>query len=423
VTPLAPRRSAGFTLIELVVGLAVSAIVMVAALGLLTSQQRTFQASADDRAIQETARQALQDVTGNLRMAGYGLDPGMAFDFGATEVPQDRALLSAGDTGVQFGGYLCPAANRVTCRDRTDGPDEIVFQYRDPAFGHLLVGAPSTSQLIIAGPLRAPLRRGQVLQVACFSGSMAWSYVTVGSTVPASEDATIRVPLLAAGADPTAYGAQNAFLADGCYTGEAHAYKIDRFRYFIGSYLADGAVVPWNTNANARPFLMLDQGLSDGDAAILTPVAPDVEDLQVSYVFPLSPAGTRVRGATGRPDAVPVRLTNDPAGIDLAPGTVPPVPLYTTDRLAVARTTGHPANIRSVRISMVVRSAEPLDASPRAVLPAIGNREPIDLVAPRHRRVTFEASVAVPNMDSRGPVFPMLGDATDPNNQLNVGGG
>jgi hypothetical protein len=138
-----------------------------------------------------------------------------------------------------------------------------------------------------------------------------------------------------------------------------------------------------------------------------------VEDLQVAYVFPLAPLGQEVAGATAG-----TRLDASASGIDLAPAGGPP--RYDTPRLSPLRSSHWPANVRAVRIEVVVRSPNPDPQSDDSLVPAAGNRPAAANGAPGHRRMLFQTSVAIPNMESRAPFFPALGTGTD---QLNVGGG
>jgi type IV pilus assembly protein PilW len=414
--------TAGFTLVELLVSLVISAIVIAGALALLNSQQRTFQRSSSERAMQENGRVALENVTGNLRLAGYGLEPALAFDFGAIpNLVLDR--LPPG-TAASVAGFQCPAA--VACRDSIAGPDEIVFHYRSPSFMRPLAAAPGVGAASITmwGPLNQPLHAGQMLQVACFSGGMYWAYVTVGAEVPADPAAiTVNVPLL--GDMAGVFGRQNAVLGDTCFQAVAPAgspatvvamaakvFLVERFRYFIQSYDGAGNVAAWGA-PGARPYLILDQGLADATGnPILQMVAPDVEDLQLSYVFPRSaaPAAGAVAGTA---------LTADAAGIDLAPAVAPPQ--YSDPATALNRTTHFPANIGAVRVSLVVRSAEAdIRITDPAVVPAAGNRPDV-AGPPNYRRARFDTSAATPNLDVRAPFFPSY--SAGAGDRLNVGGG
>jgi type IV pilus assembly protein PilW len=420
---LARRRARrGFSLVELMVALVVSTFAVAGALALLASQQRIFQTSSADRAIQETARVALSEITGNLRLTGFGLEPSFAFDFGPLpSVAQDR--IPSGLV-ASVAGHACLAG--VTCRDSANGPDEIVFHHRNPYFARNLTSPATTGNLTISGPLTAPLRRGQILQVVCYSGDMWWAFVTVGAEVAATNLLTVDVPLQ--GGSNLDFGRQNDLLLDPCFqavaapglsvsapaaSAAAKVFKVERFRYFIQSYDPAGTVQPWRT-AGARPYLMLDQGLFENGVPALQVVAPDVEDLQVSYLFPRSPAGSQLVGVTPG-----LQIANDPAGITLTA----PTPAY-ADRLnAATRATHHPANIGAVRVAVVVRTPEQdatLTAPAEATIPASFNR--LDVPGPAgHRRYRFETSTVTPNLDVRAPYFPTYSAAAA--DRLNVDGG
>lgn len=411
-------RQRGFSLVELLVALGISVVVIAGSLMLLNAQRKAFQGGAGDRALQEAGRVALVELSSNLRLAGYGVDPGMAFDFGQALSPQQQAPLPEGVTGVQFGGFEC--ANPVTCRDHTDAPDEVVFHSRDPAFGQLLTGH-DASTVVLRGPLTRPLEKGQILQVVCYGGDLAWAYVTVDTRVEPTTGNDVRVALSPgqqAGDTSPIFPWQNALLANTCYSGVARVFVIERHRYFVQAYDAAGNKVAWGA-AGARPYLMLDQGFVDASGnKKVSMVAPDVEDLQLSYVYSLAAPGTQLRGATEG-----TQLTNGVDGIDLAPATLPSIPSYATAARDPARTSGHPSNIRAVRVGVVVRQALPDAATFEPILPALGNRAAIARET-NQRRAVFETTVSLPNLDSRAPVFPTHGDPallSDAN--LNFGGG
>jgi len=420
-SPTSTRR--GFTIVELLIGLLVSTLTVAGALGLLIAQKRAFQGSNADRAQQEGGRMALEQVSENLRQAGYGIEPPMVFDFGyMTNVPMDRAPtgvavnFGGGSTGVS--GFACAAP--VTCRDHIDQPDELAFQYRDPYFNRRLNSATQNSLVIslvnpitsTVQPLAQPLQAGQVLQVVCYSGSMVWAYVTVASNVAVSAGPTTTIPLQPG--SNLDYPHQNQALTDTCFSsGQAAVFKVNRFHYFVQTYDGGGNVVAWET-PGSRPYLMLDQGLVDANSnPILSVVAPDVEDLQVTYVVPLAPAAQQVLGSTQG-----VQLTNSATGIDLAPALGAPV--YATPTNSQLRATGYPSNIRAVGLSVLVRSPNPDPNSTDPTVPAAGNRPASANGEPGYRRTLFQTSVAVPNMGSNAPYFPAVGNGTD---QLNVGGG
>lgn len=415
----------GFSLVELLIAMAVSLLVIAAAMALLVSQQRIFQVSTADRALQEVGRVALDEVTSNLRLAGYGIDPVYAFDFGPLEaVRQDRAP----ETADLSAASTFPDCTAIDCRDSTTGSDEIVFRYRNPSFVRTLAAAPtSESSITIAGPLLAPLRQGQILQVMCFAGDMRWAYVTVGATVPATDADTVEIGL-AAGVDDR-FPFQNSYLSNACFSAvaprnafqlapatfaaAAKVYKVDQFRYFVTRYDESGGVVA-DVTSTARPFLMLDQGLVDGEEPILNVVAPDVEDLQFAYVFPNSAPANQLVGATA---GTPIAAGD--TGIDLDPTGGPPA--FSDEGAATTRVTQHPGNIRAVAVSLTVRTPQ---ADPRvfdATIPAAANRPAV--AGPiGFRRQVFQTSAATRNLDARGPYFPTYSTSAGADH-LNVGGG
>ncbi|GEJ55661.1 PilW family protein [Anaeromyxobacter diazotrophicus] len=405
----------GFTLVELMVASLVGVIVVGGAVVLMINQQRAFAAGADDRALQEAGRLALEDISNNLRMAGYGIDPAMAFDFGKMDnAPMDRA---PGGTLVTITGQSC--ATPVTCRDSATRPDELVFLARDAFFNHAVAAAPTTTEVKIQGPLNVPLHKGQILQLACYTGTLDWAYVTVDAEVPV-KTSTGAISVAVGSHTGTDFPFQNDWLLRPCFQdGAVAALKVDRFRYFVGTYDAAGAVQTWGA-AGARPFLMLDQGLVDASGTpILTVAAPDVEDLQVSYLFPAAtaPALGSVPAVAGTP------LANAAGGIELAPAAG--IPSYGTARTDPSRFTNHPANIRGVRVAVVIRSAEKrttLGSLQDNQLPAAGNRSALTAPETGYRHLLFEATTLTRNLDARTPYIPVLSTAAGTDN-LNVGGG
>ena len=412
---------AGFTLVELLVGVTVSLIAIAGAVVMLQGQQRSFQGSSADRALQETGRMALGAMSQDISMAGFGVDPPMAFDFGQmVSVPMERAPQGTGQT-VTFGGdsggttgFACGAA--VACRDAIDGPDELAFQYRNPYFNHRILAVETETSIRIQGPLRQPIRAGQVLQAICSGGNMVWAYLRASREVAATEDPSVPVSL-----EPGVsleYPHQNQVLNDTCFAATGRLFEMERVRYFVQTYDAGGNIVAWNT-PGARPYLMLDRGLRSADGApLLDVVAPDVEDLQVSYVFPLAAVENQVAGSTAG-----TRVDDSATGIDLAPaGGL--VPTYAAARLSAVRTTHYPSNIRAVRTAIVVRSPNQDTNLGIAAIPAAGNRPAIPAGDPGYVRTVFETSVTLPNMESRAPFFPSIVPTTDASaGILNVGGG
>lgn len=418
----ARRASRGLTLIEMMVALTVSALTIAAATALLIGQQRSFVAGSADRAQQEAGRMALHEITRRLRTAGYGVDANGVLDFGATaSVP--RANLIPPAAFVSFPGYAC--ATSVRCRDSVDSTasDELVFLTRDPLFSRF-TSAVTTSTLTLAGDLKVPMYAGQILQVSCLGGSRSRAYVTVSQDVvpPANPLPTgapvvqLMVGVSAAGVQ--AFGRENATLADPCFSLGAPlgpiVTAVERTRFFIAWYTEAGAVVAPQT-AGARPWLMLDHGLG-GAAPTVLPIAADVEDLQFTYFYPPGVAGgpARVVGA-----AAGTSIADEPFAVT----TTPTPPAYDDAPDAASRTTGHPANIQGIRVSVVVRSSDPdvaLITAPDRTVPAAGNR-PAFLGQPNYRRSLFETTVSLPNIQAASFTYPNVNSAGGPG--FNLGGG
>ncbi len=416
---VAPR---GFTLIELLISVTISAVVIAGAMALMISQQRVFQTTSADRAMQETARVALDHITTNLRQAGFGVDPGLAFDFGRiSNVRMDRI-----PANVTFSTTAFACGTAVSCRDKTTGPDEIVFLSRDPAFGPhpLLTSAQNSNQLNFYVGNNNPLRQGQIFQVVCFSGNMNWAYVQ------ATADATPVNGAVTVSINSAGWTFPTQALSDACFSSVASApggvldastltnatevFKVDRYRYFIQSYDAAGAPQNWGT-ANTRPYLMLDQGLGPANTPSYDVIAPDVEDIQFAYLFTNDPTpANQLVGATPG-----TAITSDDNGINPAPATGCPV--YSDPYNGPTRLNHHPGNIRAVKVSLVVRSALP-DPGPLggSQIPAAGNRTVVTGL-PGYRRMLFETTIGVRNLDARAPYFPSYDLAGT--TQLNAGGG
>jgi type IV pilus assembly protein PilW len=378
----------GFTLIELTVSLVLAAILVAASVAILGQQQRALQRTGADRAMQENVRAALEEIGAGLRRAGFGIPPALAFDF--SRMPP------------------CDLEPAVACRDRIDGPDQVAFYARDPLFKATVASAPAESVLVIEGGVQRPLRRGQVLQVMC-AGAAATAYVTVDRAVaaswtpPAPPPATTSIPLQAG---TGAFPRENAALTSGCFATAVaglRVYRVDRFRYYVARFPDREGGAP-----AGRPYLMLDRGLEDDDGTSRAePVAPDVEDLQVEYLFVAPATGaTRVVGATAG-----VRLADLPEGIDLAAAA----PALDAPSADPARATNHPANLRAVRLSIVARSPVPdpanaakplvqLVSSRGAALPAAGNR-PVVQGDDGFLRLRVETTETTRNLDSRGPFY------------------
>lgn len=361
------------TLLELVVALAVSAMVVVGVAGVVNSQQKAYYGGHRVRGAQSAGRAAILEIERRLLLAGYGMDAPLAFDF-------DRY---AGPCPTEFAGFCA--------RDAADTSDEIVFFHRNPEYwvpgsfdapDHSLADAwtkepsgrawrivsvdPAANTLHIAARKDTTFYPGQILQAVCKGGAF-YTYFTVGAKfgplAADTDDASVTLSPVGDGTDP--FRRQDATTADGCFNAKtARLFQIDRERLHVRPVTVDGEMVP---------YLVLDQGLdTNGDGKVTDAdeivLVEGVENLQFAYVMTnpaLAPRGMDAGaviafagGATGTKSAGDVTTLQFSGTV--APGqnlyratswygyTYGPPPHDT-------RMTDHQANIRAVRVGLVAR--------------------------------------------------------------------
>lgn len=386
----------GLTLVELLVALAASAIVLVSVLAAVTAQQRAYQGGQRVREAQGASRNALLFIEQKLAMAGFGMDPVLAFDL---TNPTDLDVWTTGP---------CPAIAAPCSRDRTDGSDELVFFARNPNYwipppnppppASLLRGRvwqvlnfnPGGDQITLAARQGDLFPMGQILQGVCNEGE-GQIYFTVsvtaggpgGQPLPAAQALTINlIPDVLA----NPFRRQNA---GDCQP--TRVYQIDRYRFHIR---------PVSLGGNRfDSYLVLDRGIDvngDGvidqnDEAIL---ASGVEILQVAYHFTanivvatgtdttLPPAGfapstaLSIRGGTG---ATATAAADTITRTSFAESTQLVDARYYKDAsfygfrfgppLAPERQTNHQANISAVTVMLVTRSDSPAPDSGGWIIP------------------------------------------------------
>jgi type IV pilus assembly protein PilW len=351
------RRQRGFTLIELMVGSAVTFLTVLAVSAAFLGYTQSFYTQAGIRGGQASLRQTHQMVVRNLRMAAYGIDPPNAFGFPA--------------------GWRDDAS-----RNRSD---RLVFRMRDPSFNAHAANLTNTT-ITLARLLPRALRRGQIVQVVC-PGGIGWTYAQLSTDAPKGattlmlEPATGTFPRLN-DFSPSCFG-----LASG---NAVNVFKVDVFDYFIQPIDDDRSPA-----TPERPYLFRKHGLGETDASAYgEPVAEDIEALRVTFL--------RGDGTAFIPDP------NDPAHD------------YQTPIDDALRRNNNPANIRAVRVGLVARSTtRDMGITPGMMdqIPAFAGR-PV-LPVPNgygFRRILSEMSVQIRNMRSAQmpvPIYSLDSTTTD----------
>lgn len=396
-----PSGPSGVSLLEVLASLSVTGAVVAVALGAFMTQRSAATSAEISRDMLDTGREALLSIERRLRHAGFGVDPRHAFDF--------RHFRCDGDVVSGTGG-------RDICRDRVHDADRISFLSRNPRYRidlpgengcthpdgcptglawHLLdrhLGSSPTLTLEARAGQR--FLSGQVLLVSC-STVGRWTMATVRSSTDASAEGPLTLQLYAT--DPSTPVFENA-LVDTCFDTGARVFAVDRTHYTIADI--DGS-----------PWLVLDTGLDlDGDSNDpwhepdpddVIPVAPGVEDLQIAYVMD-------VRDGAPMPDSNENGVVgDDPSSAPEEPDGTHPAPDYDTPALSPLRGNLNPANIRAVRISLVVRSTLPDRGRPEGwvgdPLPQSENSQRVlsPEASGQFRRVRLQTTISVRNMASR----------------------
>src|SRR5919198_2118214 len=155
-------RASGFTLLELMTGLAVSSVVLVGVAAAVIGQSRAYEANARTREAVASARRGLSFMESKVKLAGYGIHPQLAFD--------------------------------VVGADSATGPDRLVIRYRDPMFRRRGSLNPAGTTLTLDAPaLSVALKQGQILMLICPDGSSS-AYVSVSTEAPATASAVALAP-------------------------------------------------------------------------------------------------------------------------------------------------------------------------------------------------------------------------------------
>lgn len=381
----------GFTLLELMIGIGVSSIVLVAIAATVIAMNGVFQSNAATKSTVEDSRSSLAYLERVLPMAGYGVPPPEVWDFGTT------GPVSVKDNDVQ--------PTHVT--------DDLAFRYRDPSYlrrGTIDAAAGTVTFVNAATSLPdnvgINVKVGQVFMVACPAASGQFLVVKATATAVVADTAlSVQV-----------YGAPFPTVNDDCLRASSSAAYIMLIHEKRIRVLALGG----------RPYLVVLHNfvnLLDYDV-----LAADVENFQVSYVMNQpSPNVLPAPPVVDSGAAAPNWVFADQPGLTDLPNPGAPAPSY-KDSYTLARITvppeafsrrfnAHPANIRAVRIGLTLKSQRPMPNKQKNAFPAdsLGNyTSPV--VIDEFYRISLSTQVNIPNMAARAMMTPPMATVVGDNN-------
>ncbi|MBI4755012.1 MAG: PilW family protein [Betaproteobacteria bacterium] len=108
------RRQQGMTLVELMIGLTLTLVLMVALVGLYVGSRQTYRVDDDNSRLQEAGRFAIELLGRNVRQAGF------------SDVPTQTSSRKVSFTGVPLTGQDGPAGASDTVTVSFDAPADCV---------------------------------------------------------------------------------------------------------------------------------------------------------------------------------------------------------------------------------------------------------------------------------------------------------
>lgn len=378
-------RRLGFTLAELLVGLAVTSIVMTAVVAIFIGVQRSYQAETEVKIITENGRGAMLFLERVLPLAGYGLDPRVAFDVTGTAA-RDNQLIQ----GVTY----TPAQTAIPGAAGLVVSDDLAFRFRDPAFLRAGRLNSTNSQVTVDTAWGIALPVGKLLMVGCRGGADYAMVRVISSTPTTASVANAGAPFVNNSASClTATGAASPWV----FLVQEHRLRI--------------------VNLGGRPWLVsfrnLEANVTDLSLDNFDPIAPDVEGFQIAFGM------NRARPALGccqtAPDPAPGNLNHIVGDVLTETFFAPPAnllsspPDYRTGYDKLERFQRHPANIRSVHIGIVLRSSRlmPNNTSETQLGDLFNYDAPVP-VRDGFKRSLFHTAVNTPNLLSRSGFMPAL---------------
>lgn len=341
-----PGGQKGMTLIEIMVAVVIGMIVMAAVYTGFLAQNAAYVAQSKITESQENGRIALDFIASEVRMAGFGITPSIAFN--------DFQNPPTGCSGTACG-----------CRDNVaadGGADEIYFAYRDPYYQW--------------GPISIA---NQVFGYPNLSNATQFSAGTIFWVIDATYDPTL---------------VNTVFFQAGCSNCNPVTQDTSGTRFYnpIANLNLQGINPQFNNGyaykilyrhfyidtTSGTPILMFDEDPT-GNKTGAKPVASGIEDVQFAYIM-----------ANGDELLGPAFPTTCPT-----PAPTPATPAQYGD-------THNAVNIRAVRISVVARSATPDQGWQGSPL-NVENHSPGGTDG--YRRRLFQSTVNTWNMVNAGGYF------------------
>lgn len=391
-----PRRPRGFTLIELLTSTVVLVLVL-GGVGLgVIGMQSAVQSETETRSVAEAGRVATTFLSRSLANVGYGLDPRYALDLTTTGLPSamkdNYTATTSGATPVTF----------VT--------DDLAFRYRDSGYAWRATLDSSTTRINLdaANPsVGMPLALNQTVVLACV-GASDWAVFKLSAS--ALSTATF-INVTAHGAPFPGLSVRPCMLRTGADA-----------PYLMLVHQARLRVV----DLGGRPHLVVFHNLNSPDPSTNTDfdvIAPDVEVFQVAYVMNRPSPSSPCCAAAVAPDTGANWVmgdTGDPAGE--LPAFNATAPTFEMAYNHVSRFQGLAGNVRALRVTLVVRAAQPKDAARKgfAPYPAVENAT-MTATPDGYYRSLVSATIRTPNLASRSFFTPPVINADL--GVLNVGGG
>lgn len=368
------------TLAELLVGAVITSIILAAVGAAVIAVQRSYVVESQVRGVVESGRGGMSFLERTVRLAGYGLDPRFAFDFSTINIP--------GQAKDNYSLTLPDGTQVVT--------DDLAFRYRDPAF--LRRGSLTGNQLTLQTPFGVKLPAGQALILSCHGGQQFYVVRLAG---PVSDGDATTAAIENAGAPFPPFVAEPC-LESGALGEPAYVMLVHEIRVRL-------------RDMGGRSFLVAYRDFNPVDAnENFVTLAQDVESFQVAYVMNRPRPDAAVAPSVVDANSNPANWVLGDAGSsanNAHPDPDAQPPLYETPYDDALRYNGHPANIRSVRLSFALRSME-REATGREAFPPITleNAPELPAVADGYYRTSITSAVRVPNMLSRSFFNPPLKD-------------